>query len=50
WKGEYAMATVGCEVGFYSKDHNQALLDNPGPEWLHYPSVGDEDAMPVSMK
>lgn len=50
WKGEYAMATVGCEVGFYNRDHNQALLDNPGPEWLHYSSVGDEDAMQVSMK
>lgn len=50
WKGEYAMATVGCEVGFYNKTHNQALLDNPGPEWLHYPCAKDEDAMPVSMK
>lgn len=50
WKGEYAMATVGCEVGFYNREHNQALLENPGPEWLHYGSAGDEDAMPVSMK
>lgn len=50
WKGEYAMATVGCEVGFYNREHNQALLDRPGPDYLHYPAVGDEDAMPVSMK
>lgn len=50
WKGEYAMATVGCEVGFYNREHNQALLDKPGPDYLHYPAVGDEDAMPVSMK
>ena len=50
WKGEYAMATVGCEVGFYCREHNQSLLENPGADWLLYKSVEDEDAMPVSMK
>lgn len=50
WKGEYAMATVGCEVGFYYREHNQSLLENPGADWLLYKSVEDEDAMPVSMK
>ena len=44
------MATVGCEVGFYYRDHNQSLLDTLGPENLIYNSVGDQDAMPVSMK
>jgi hypothetical protein len=50
WKGEYAMATVGCEVGFYYRNHNQTLLDTVGADWLLYKSVEDEDAMPVSMK
>lgn len=50
WKGEYAMATVGCEVGFYYRDHNQSLLDTLGPNNLLYKSVADEDAMEVSMK
>ena len=50
WKGEYAMATVGCEVGFYYREHNQYLLDTVGADWLLYKSVEDEDAMPVSMK
>ena len=50
WKGEYAMATVGCEVGFYYREHNQNLLDTVGADWLLYKSVEDEDAMPVSMK
>lgn len=50
WKGEYAMATVGCEVGFYYREHNQSLLDTVGADWLPYKSVKDEDAMPVSMK
>lgn len=50
WKGEYAMATVGCEVGFYYRDHNQNALDMIGKDWLLYKSVEDEDAMPVSMK
>ena len=49
WKGEYAMATVGCEVGFYYREHNQNLLDTVGADWLLYKSVEDEDAMPVSM-
>ena len=50
WKGEYAMATVGCEVGFYYRDHNQTALDTFGPNNLLYKSVEDQDAMPVSMK
>lgn len=50
WKGEYAMATVGCEVGFYYRDHNQTALDTMGPDNLLYKSVEDQDAMPVSMK
>lgn len=50
WKGEYAMATVGCEVGFYNRTHNQNALDTLGPDNLIYKSVEDEDAMPVSMK
>ena len=50
WKGEYAMATVGCEVGFYYREHNQNLLDTLGADNLLYKSVKDEDAMPVSMK
>lgn len=50
WKGEYAMATVGCEVGFYYRDHNQTALDTFGPNNLLYKCVEDQDAMPVSMK
>ena len=50
WKGEYAMATVGCEVGFYYREHNQNLLDTVGADYLLYKSVEDEDAIPVSMK
>ena len=50
WKGEYAMATVGCEVGFYYRDHNQTALDKFGPNNLLYKCVEDQDAMPVSMK
>ena len=50
WKGEYAMATVGCEVGFYYREHNQNLLDTVGADYLLYKSVENEDAMPVSMK
>lgn len=50
WKGEYAMATVGCEVGFYYREHNQNLLDTVGADYLHYNSVEDEDTMPVTMK
>lgn len=50
WKGEYAMATVGCEVGFYYRDHNQNALDTLGANNLLYKSVEDQDAMPVSMK
>ena len=50
WKGEYAMSTVGCEVGFYYREHNQSLLDTLGADYLLYKSVEDEDAMPVSMK
>ena len=50
WKGEYANAAVGCEVGFYYRDHNQNALDTLGPDNLLYKSVEDQDAMPVSMK
>ena len=50
WKGEYAMATVGCEVGFYYRTHNQNALDTLGANNLLYKCVEDEDAMPVSMK
>ena len=44
------MATVGCEVGFYYRDHNQTALDTFGPNNLLYKCVEDQDAMPVSMK
>ncbi len=50
WKGEYAMATVGCEVGYYYREHNQNALDILGAENLLYKSVEDDDAMYTSMK
>lgn len=49
WKGEYAMATVGCEVGFYYTDHDSNYL-NLDPEKRIYKSVEDADAMQVSMQ
>lgn len=50
FKGEYANAAVGCEVGFYYRNHNQNALDALGPDDLIYKRIEDEDAMPVSMK
>lgn len=50
WKGEYAMAAVGCEVGYYYRDHNQTSLDTFGADYLLYGAVKDEDAMMTSMK
>lgn len=50
WKGEYSASTVGCEVGFYYREHNQMALDTMGPDNLLYKSVENQDAMPVSMK
>lgn len=50
WKGEYAMATVGCEVGYYYRDHSQTALDTVGADNLPYDAVEDQDAMMTSMK
>lgn len=49
WKGEYAMATVGCEVGFYYAEHDSNYF-NLDPEKRLYKSVEDADAMQVSMQ
>ncbi len=54
WKGEYAMASVGCEIGFYYNDNPSS--DTNGPlaasigEKKHFKSVEDEDAMYCSME
>lgn len=61
WKGEYAMASVGCEIGFYTASPNTTAIVNPlkknseileekGPEYIRYNSVSDSDAMYCSMK
>lgn len=62
WKGEYAMASVGCEIGFYNVDADekpyklvsdktyQDIYEEKGPEAIAYKSVSDSDAMYCSMK
>lgn len=54
WKGEYAMASVGCEIGFYynnspSSDTNAPLAASLG-EKKHFKAVEDKDAMFCSME
>lgn len=49
WKGEYAMATVGCEVGYYYRD-TDGKVEKYGADNLLYGSVEDQDAMMTSMK
>lgn len=49
WKGEYAMATVGCEVGYYYRD-TDGKVEKYGADSLLYGSVEDQDAMMTSMK
>lgn len=49
WKGEYAMATVGCEVGYYYRE-SDGKVDKYGADKLLYGCVEDEDAMYTSMK
>ncbi len=49
WKGEYAMAAVGCEIGFYNRNHD-SLSERLNPDYLHYNSVEDDDAMFASME
>lgn len=54
WKGEYAMASVGCEIGYYYNDRASSdvngRLDWSVAEKKHFKSVGDEDAMYTSME
>jgi hypothetical protein len=53
WKGEYAWASVGCEIGVYYAEMNtlnNATFDAKGPEYLVYKSVPDEDAMYMTME
>lgn len=54
WKGEYAMASVGCEIAYYyndkpSQDKNGALDWTVG-EKKHFKAVEDDDAMYTSME
>lgn len=54
WKGEYAMASVGCEIGFYYNDRpsssGNAPLDWRVAERKHFKAVDDSDAMNCSME
>lgn len=54
WKGEYAMASVGCEIGFYYNDNpsspTNAPLDASLGEKKHFKAVEDKDAMYCSME
>lgn len=54
WKGEYAMASVGCEIGFYYNSNpthsSNAPLDASIGERKHFKSVEDKDAMNCSME
>ncbi len=54
WKGEYAMASVGCEIGYYYNDRpssdENGRLDWSVAEKKHFKAVGDEDAMYTSME
>jgi len=60
WKGEYAMASVGCEIGFYNVNADEQyslfgktyrdVYEEKGAESIAYKSVPDEDAMYCSMK
>lgn len=53
WKGEYALCTVGCEIGFYYTPVNKInslVMEQGGPEYLIYGQIDDSDAMYVSMK
>ncbi len=54
WKGEYAMASVGCEIGYYYRECNEhengVLGPDSGADRKHYKAVEDRDAMMTSMK
>ncbi len=54
WKGEYAMASVGCEIGYYYNDRpssdENGRLDWSVAEKKHFKSVNDEDTMYTSME
>lgn len=54
WKGEYAMASVGCEIGFYYNDNpsssTNGVLDWRVAERKHFKAVDDSDAMNCSME
>lgn len=54
WKGEYAMASVGCEIGYYYNDRpssdENGRLDWSVAERKHFKCVSDEDAMYTSME
>ncbi len=54
WKGEYAMASVGCEIGFYYNDKPSSTsngpLDASVGEKKHFKAVEDKDAMYCSME
>ncbi|MDD6276628.1 MAG: DUF4474 domain-containing protein [Clostridia bacterium] len=54
WKGEYAWASVGCEIGIYvaeKSDMNVRIYTDAskGPEYIHYNAVEDKDALYMSM-
>lgn len=49
WKGEYAMAAVGCEIGYYYRD-SDGKVATMGADNLLYASVEDKDAMMTSME
>lgn len=54
WKGEYAMASVGCEIGFYYNDKPSSSSNGPLAasvgEKKHFKAVEDKDAMYCSME
>lgn len=54
WKGEYAMASVGCEIGFYYNDKPSSSTNGPLDasigEKKHFKAVEDKDAMYCSME
>lgn len=54
WKGEYAMASVGCEIGFYYNDKPSSSTNGPLDasigENKHFKAVEDKDTMYCSME
>lgn len=54
WKGEYAMASVGCEIGFYYNDKPSSSTNGPLDasigESKYFKAVEDKDAMYCSME